>query len=79
MRLRNGKHVGTFVGDEVFALDGHYLGEIRNKNRLVVRKSSKSKTRSSASRKAKLVGQVNRVNLVGLVGLVGFEDLPDLS
>lgn len=77
LRLRNGTHIGTFVGDEVFALDGSYAGEIRNTNRLIVKKSSESKFGPKVSRKTKVVGQVDRVNMVGLVGLVGYENFPD--
>lgn len=76
LRLQDGSHVGTFVDNKVFGLDGKYIGEIRNKNRLIVHKASKGKSGSKVSRKIKLIGQVGRINLVGLVGLVGYEDFP---
>jgi len=77
LRLQNGTHVGTFVEDTVFALDGSYLGEIRSTNRLITHKASKkSKKGPTSQRKTKLVSQVGRVNLVGLVSLSGYEDFP---
>jgi len=45
----DGKHVGRFYEDEVYDPDGKYIGEIRNKNRLITKKSKKSKRRSAFS------------------------------
>lgn len=78
LRLRDGTHVGSFVDDVVFSLDGAYLGEIRNENRLITHKASKSSKKGPKVRQmTKLAAQVGRVNLVGLVGLSGYEDFPD--
>lgn len=77
LRLQNGTHVGTFRGDEVFDFDGNYLGEIKNKNRLITKKSSKNKKGPRSSKRSKLVGTVGRVNFVGYVSLVGYEKFPD--
>ncbi|UTM01091.1 hypothetical protein MID00_16570 [Alcaligenes sp. NLF5-7] len=76
LRLQNGMHIGTFIGDEIYGIDGKYLGEVRNESRLIVRKASKGKSGPKVSRKMKLVAQVGRVNMIGLVGLVGYEDFP---
>jgi hypothetical protein len=76
LRLQDGTHVGTFVGDEIFGLGGKYIGEIRNGNRLIARKASKGKSGPTVSRKMKLGGQVGRVNMVGFVSFVGYEDFP---
>lgn len=78
LRLRDGTHVGSFVDDFVFSLDGAYLGEIRSGNRLITHKASKSSKKGPrVRRKTKLVGQVERVSLVGLAGRSGYEDFPD--
>jgi hypothetical protein len=78
LRLRTGEHVGNFRGNEVFDLEGRYSGEVRNGNRLIVRKSKKGKKLGSrTAKRMKLVSQVNRVNLVGLVNLSGYEDFPN--
>ena len=36
-----GKHIGRFCDDEVYGPDGAYLGELRNKNRLITSLSKK--------------------------------------
>lgn len=45
----NGTCVGTFQGNEVYALDGRYLGEIKNENRLITDLSKRSKRGRSAA------------------------------
>jgi sporulation protein YlmC with PRC-barrel domain len=69
------RHVGRFLGHEVFGPDGRYLGEVRN-GRLIVNSGKRSRRTSTFSRKLTRIGYVNRVNYVGYVMLVGHEDFP---
>jgi hypothetical protein len=77
LRLRNGTHVASFCDEKIYDFEANYLGEIRNSNRLITKKSLKGTKGKKTSKKTKLIGQVGRVNLVGLVNLVGYEDFPN--
>ena len=63
----DGRHVGRFYDDEVYGPNGQYLGEIKNKNRLITCLSKKSWQRG---------GFVPYVDYVGYVMYVGYEDFP---
>ena len=45
----DGRHVGRFYQDEVYGVNGHYLGEIKNGNRLITKRSRKNSRKSSFS------------------------------
>lgn len=51
-----GHHVGTFQGDEVYGLDGCYLGEIKD-NLLIIDQSQKSRRRTVFAPYAKRAGK----------------------
>src|SRR5579863_955264 len=42
----HGRHVGRFDGDEIYGPDGAYLGELRNKNRLITNIGKKGRRMS---------------------------------
>ncbi|SAL86881.1 hypothetical protein AWB74_07882 [Caballeronia arvi] len=37
LRTHDGRHVGRFIGEEIFGADGLYLGEIASEDRLITR------------------------------------------
>jgi hypothetical protein len=74
----DGRHVGRFAGDLVFGPDGRYLGELRNDDRLIACRSSKSQRGYSFAPYARRVGTVPYVGYVGYVMIAGYEDFPSL-
>ena len=76
LRTRNGQHVGRFYGDEVYGVDGRYLGEIRNGNRLITKRSGKMSRRSSFSPSAS-ASSINYAGYTGNIMIAGYEDFPD--
>jgi hypothetical protein len=72
----DGRNVGRFYEDEVYGPDGSYLGELRNKNRLITHTSKKHRRKPSFSPLSRRVGYVPYVDYVGYVMYVGYEDFP---
>jgi hypothetical protein len=72
----DGRHVGRFHEDEVYARNGLYLGEIRNRNRLITNLNKKQRRKSPFGPHANRVAYVRYVNYVGYVMYVGYEDFP---
>ena len=72
----DGRHVGRFHDDEVYAPTGFYLGELRNKNRLITNRGKKHFRRSSFAPYGNRAAYVPYVNYVGYVMYVGYEDFP---
>lgn len=75
LRTHRGHHIGHFVDDDAFGLDGRYLGEVRN-DRLIVNPSKRNLRGGSVARFAKNVALVKMVDYVGYVMLAGCEDFP---
>ena len=73
-----GRHVGTFIGSEIYGTDGRYLGELRN-GKLITKKSKKSKRRSGFTPRMNRSPRVKSVDRVGSVMLAGYEDFPALT
>lgn len=74
----HGLQVGQFSGDEVYASDGRYLGEIKSDNRLITNIGKKSRMRGSFM-PVRRMGMVPYVNYVGYVMYVGYEDFPSVD
>jgi hypothetical protein len=75
----DGRHVGRFYDADVYGPDGRYLGELRNKNRLITNLSKKSWTRAPFMPYGNRVGFVPYTDYVGYVMYVGYEDFPKPS
>ena len=75
LRTYRGCHVGHFVGDEVFGLDGRYLGEVQG-DRLIVNRSRTNARAGSIGRFVNNVALVKMVDYVGNVMLAGYEEFP---
>lgn len=73
----DGRHVGRFAEDgNIYALDGRYLGEVMNGDRLIL-DTRKTGLRSHAvSRYADLAGVARYTDVVGNAMIVGYEDFP---
>jgi hypothetical protein len=72
----DGRNVGRFHDDEIYGMDGRYLGEVKG-DRLVTKRSKKSKCKSRFQPALNRVGIVKSVNRVGRVLGVGYEDFPN--
>jgi len=72
----DGRHVGRFHEEEIYGVDGSYLGELRNKNRLITNLGKKNWRRSSFAPYANRVGYVPYTDYVGYLMYVGYEDFP---
>ena len=71
-----GRHAGRVHGDEVYAPDGYYLGELRNDDRLITSTSKQNRRQSSFTPHGSRVKHVPLVDYVGYVMVVGCEDFP---
>jgi hypothetical protein len=74
----NGVQAGRFYEDEIYGADGRYLGEIRNRNRLITNSSKRHRTKSTFSPSVS-GSYVPYVGYVGYVMYVGYEDFPSPS
>jgi hypothetical protein len=73
----DGRHVGRKNDDgDIYSPKGRYLGEVRNKNRLITNRAKKSWVGYAFAPYARRVGFVRYVNYVGYVMYAGFEDFP---
>lgn len=68
-----GNPVGVFCGNELYNFSGEYIGEIRNNNRIIVNKSSKSKRISSRCSPCRRCG-CSYCDYAGYAMLAGYED-----
>ena len=75
LRTRDGRHVGRFHGDEIYAPSGLYLGEAIE-DRLIIRISKLGRRKSSFTPRSKRSGRVGRVNRVARVMRSGYRDFP---
>ena|ERR1700751_2814349 len=75
----DGRQVGYFAeGDEVYGCSGNYMGEVRDRNRLIANLSKKTWTRKGmAPRFLKALPGHRDVNAKEM--LAGFEDFPAQS
>jgi hypothetical protein len=70
-----GREAGRFHGEEIYASDGHYLGEVKSEKRLITISSKKNRVRGSFA--PRLSGSyAPYVNYVGYVMYVGHEEFP---
>lgn len=74
----DGKNVGRFFDNEIYAPNGSYLGELRDMsdNRLITQTNKKSRTQYSYLPLAKRMGQIGYTGYVGRAMYSGCEDFP---
>lgn len=68
-----GEPLGVFYGDELYDFSGKYIGEVRNKDRLIVNRSNKHKRKSGRCKPCGICGS-SCCDYVGYVMLCGYED-----
>ncbi|MXZ54915.1 MAG: hypothetical protein F4227_02740 [Gammaproteobacteria bacterium] len=71
-----GKCIGHFSGEEIYGRDGRYLGEVRNKNRLITNKS-KFNRRGRSAPNLQGGAYARYANYAGFAMYAGFEDFPE--
>jgi hypothetical protein len=73
-----GKHIGKFHADEVYGVDGRYLGEVRNAKFLITNRSKRSWRKSSFG---PLAGgsYAPYANYAGYAMYAGYDDFPSPS
>lgn len=77
LRTHGGKHVGRFVGEEVYDQNGYYIGEIRNDNRLITNLSKKNKRGGIFTPYANYAAYAKYADYAGYAMYAGYEDFPD--
>jgi len=70
---KNGNPIGRFYSDELFDFSGHYIGEIKSGNRLIVKCSSKNKIKSMSTKPCNTFGS-SYCDYCGYVMYAGYED-----
>jgi hypothetical protein len=76
LRTHDGRHVGRFHGDEVYGPDGHYLGELKNENRLITSLSKSTRRHGAFGPYAQNVAYAPYASYVGYVMYAGYTDFP---
>jgi hypothetical protein len=70
-----GLQIGQFHGDEIYASDGRYLGEIMSGDRLITDRSKKNWRQSSFS-PTRCSGYARYASYSGYPMYAGYEDFP---
>jgi hypothetical protein len=70
-----GLQVGQFHNDEVYGADGRYLGEVKNKNRLITNLGKRGHVRGPFAR-TRVGNYARHGNYSGNGMLAGHEDFP---
>jgi hypothetical protein len=76
LRTHDGRDVGRFHDDEVNGVDGRYLGELGDKDRLITRQSKLGRRKSPFSPRMARAGRVRRINRIGRIMRIGCGDFP---
>ncbi len=76
LRTHDGRCVERFYGDEVYDSNGYYLGEIKNGNRLITKRSGRTSRKSSFSSCAKMPSIAKLVGYAGYAMVSGYKDFP---
>lgn len=72
---RAGKPIGRFVGEEIYDFKGKYVGEIRNKDRLIVDRSKKNNKMQGMVAIPCLSAGTSYCDYAGYCMISGYEDL----
>lgn len=76
LMTHDGRHVGRFYGNEVYSANGHYLGEIKNGNRLITKRSRKNSRKPSFSPSTR-TSTAKRGRYGRNAMIAGYEDFPN--
>lgn len=76
LRTFEGYHIGLFQGEEVYACDGRYLGEVMNDQFLITCCSKKNWRSNSFAPYAKYAGYAKYADYAGYAMYAGYEDFP---
>ncbi|WP_412023500.1 hypothetical protein [Burkholderia cepacia] len=72
----DGRHVARFVGKEVYARNGAYLGEVMSDNRLISCRAKSSWRKSSFIPFQNRTAYTRYTNYTGYAMYTGYEDFP---
>ena len=72
---QDGRQVGRFHENEVYGVDGHYLGELGDIDRLLTRLSRVGKTRAPFSPRSR-VGRLGRMSRMARAMRAGCQEFP---
>jgi hypothetical protein len=75
LRTYDGRHVGCFSHDDVYGIDGHYLGEVLG-TRLITNLAKKSQLYTTFTPQMKRMARIKRKNQTNRLMLIGYEDFP---
>ena len=76
LRTHDGRDVGRFHGDEVYGVDGQYLGELGDGGRLITRQSKLAHRKSTFSPHMDRMARMQRIDRIGRMMRIGCEDFP---
>jgi hypothetical protein len=72
---QDGRQVGHFHENEVYGVNGNYLGELGDEDRLITKLSRLGKARSSFAPRQRM-GRMGRMNRMGRMMRMGCQDFP---
>jgi hypothetical protein len=72
----SGRHVGRVDGDEIYAPNGHYMGELRNGNRLIVNRAKRGYRRAAFAALGRRGRYARYASYAGYAMYAGCEDFP---
>ncbi|WP_061151998.1 hypothetical protein [Caballeronia arvi] len=76
LRTHDGRHVGRFVGEEIYGADGLYLGELASEDRLITRQRKLGRFRLPFRPRMKQVERVQRTARAARLIRPGCQDFP---
>jgi hypothetical protein len=71
-----GHHIGRFVEDEVYGVDGQYLGELGSEDRLITRQRKLGRRKSSFRPRMVRMARMQRMGRMARMMRMGCEDFP---
>ena len=76
LRTHDGRHVGNFVGEEVYGADGVYLGELASADRLITRLRKLGRFRLPFRPRMKRMGRTQRMARAARLMRPDWKDFP---
>jgi hypothetical protein len=76
LRTHDGLHVGRFIDDEIYGVDGQYLGELGDRDRLITRQRKIGRRKAPFRPRMNRMGRLRRINRLGRLMRRGCQDFP---
>ena len=76
LRTHDGRHVGRFIEEEIYGVDGQYLGELGSEDRLITRQRKIGRRKSPFRPRMQRMARMRRMTRMARMMRMGCEDFP---